>query len=330
MATAALAAARRAFSDAHIRFAVGSWSRAALAGHPDIDDFLDIGPAAQPTDTWRGFRQFVRQLRAGRYDLAISLVRSARMSMALRLSGIPYRAGIDSGGRGFGYQFRARIDPATPRHESEVYLDVMRALGVETAGCAPHIPLLPEAAETLRMKMAKRGIVAPYFMLHPGGGANPGMSLLAKRWPLRHFAALAERLAERWRARPVWLVGENESSLIESLPVSLRAEGCAFIGALSLAEIAQLAASALVYIGNDSGLSHLVAACGARTATIFGPSDPRRYAPSGVAVIALHRASSLSSPSALAQAARDWDWARDGISVDEAEAAIAQLVERDA
>ena len=329
MATAALAAARRSFPSAHIHFAVGSWSRAALAGHPDIDDFLDTGPAAQPTDTWPGFWRFVRQLRAGRYDLAISLVRSARMSLALRFSGIPYRAGIDSGGRGFGYQFRARINSATPRHESEVYLDVMRALGIETAGCTPHIPLLHEAAETLRMKVAKRGIAAPYFVLHPGGGANPGMSLLAKRWPLGHFAALAQRLAERWRARAVWLVGEKESSLIESLPASLRMEGHTFNGVLSLAEIAQLAASALVYIGNDSGLSHLAAACGARVATIFGPSDPRRYAPRGPAAIALHRTSSLSSPSALAQAARDWDWGRDGVSVDEAEAAIVKLVGQD-
>lgn len=326
MTTAALSAVRRAFPNVHISFAVGGWSREALAGHPDIDDYLDTGSSDLPTSTLSGLIRFVWQLRAGRYDLAISLVRSAKMSLALLLSGIPYRAGIYSGGRGFGYQFRAKIDRSIPQHESKIFLDVVGTLSINTTGCTPNIPLQNTAAETLEIKMKERGIKSPYFVLHPGGGENPGMRFLTKRWPLGNFAVLASRLAKQWDAHAVWLVGKNERPIINALPDTCRAGGNVFIGNLNFAEIAQLAAHALVYIGNDSGLSHLAAASGARVATIFGPSDPRRYAPIGPAAITLYRSRSYGS--ALGSDVNQWDWARDGISVAEAEAAIIELVAR--
>lgn len=328
MATAALAALRRAHPQAQIAFAVGSWSKPVLAGHPDIDEFLDTGAAALPTASWPGIWRFAAKLRAGKFDLAISLVRSARMSLALLLSGIPLRAGIDSGGRGFGYQVRARINAAEPRHESDIYLDVPRALGVATEGCAPNLPLLPAAADSLAAKLAERGISAPYLALHPGGGANPGARQPDKRWPLAHFAEIARRLAERWRARPLWLVGAAEASLLCELPAAVYRREQAFIGELSLPEIAHLAAGALVYVGNDSGLSHLAAAVGARTATIFGPSDARRYAPRGERALALtgSRRSEMP-PQGAAERAGQWDWARGGPTPDETLAEIVALVE---
>jgi ADP-heptose:LPS heptosyltransferase len=39
--------------------------------------------------------------------------------------------------------------------------------------------------------------------------------------------------------------------------------------------------SARVYIGNDSGITHLAAAAGAPVVAIFGPTDPAVWAPRG-------------------------------------------------
>ena len=60
--------------------------------------------------------------------MAVSLVRSPLMSLAVYLAGIPLRAGLDSGGRGFGYNLRVPIDPAAREHESEIYLKVVSAI----------------------------------------------------------------------------------------------------------------------------------------------------------------------------------------------------------
>jgi ADP-heptose:LPS heptosyltransferase len=46
---------------------------------------------------------------------------------------------------------------------------------------------------------------------------------------------------------------------------------------------------AALYLGNDSGITHLAAACGVRTMAIFRASDPRVWAPRGTGVRVLVR-----------------------------------------
>src|SRR5690606_34219909 len=103
LATAALCALRRAYPAARIVWAVGAWSKPAIEHHDLLDGVIDTGAAALPVKSPGGFARFVRQLRGGQFELAVSLVRSPLMSLAVLLAGIPTRAGIDSGGRGFGY-----------------------------------------------------------------------------------------------------------------------------------------------------------------------------------------------------------------------------------
>ena len=326
IATAALKAIRNALPQAHISFAVGNWSREVLEGHPDIDELVGTGPYDLPTNSPSGLIGFARQLRQGRYDLAVSFVRSATMSLAVLLSGIPIRAGIHSGYRGFSYQYRTVIQPSSPRHESKIYLDVVSTLGINTEGYLPNIPLQEKSAATLKMKLKLRGIHPPYFVIHPGGGENPGMSFASKRWPLEKFIALANRLEKRWQARPIWLAGANEAAYVTPLTNKNQHAEHLFTGELNFAEISQLASRAIVYIGNDSGLSHLVAASNARVATIFGPSDPRRYAPLGPGALALYRPSSTKPSTKLGANEKKWNWDLDGISVEEVESAILAWV----
>jgi len=91
-----------------------------------------------------------------------------------------------------------------------------------------------------------------------------------------------------------------------------------------------LAAIAALYIGNDNGVGHLAAASGGKVLMIFGPSDPRRYAPfvpEDRAQVAwrpfavLERGVSAGSPI-------NFDWERDGVTVDEAWLRTASLISR--
>jgi ADP-heptose:LPS heptosyltransferase len=49
----------------------------------------------------------------------------------------------------------------------------------------------------------------------------------------------------------------------------------------NLYELACWLATARVYIGNDSGITHLAAAVGTPVVAIFGPTDPAVWAPRG-------------------------------------------------
>ena len=59
------------------------------------------------------------------------------------------------------------------------------------------------------------------------------------------------------------------------------------VGSLALDEVAELARRAAVYVGNDSGPSHLAEAVGGRVVMLFGPSDPVVYGPRTSRAVAL-------------------------------------------
>lgn len=317
LATAALMALRRLYPSAHIAWAVGRWSRAAIEDHVLLNEIVDTGAAANPARGPVGVLRMAKMLRAGKYDLMVSLTRSPWMSAAALLSGIPWRAGIDSAGRGFGYNLRVPVEPEEARHEASIYLSVVRFLGGKSTGCVANVPVSDDALQRIRARMSENGAGGAYVVINPAGGDNPGMKLHSKRWPPGHFAALADRLAAELGVRLVLVAGPDDAPIVDAVQANLKTDALRLDGALTFPEIAALAHDARGYIGNDTGLTHLAAAAGARTVMILGPSDPARYAPFTPDSLALWRPVTLN-PGGVAAASDQWDWARDGISVDEA------------
>jgi heptosyltransferase II len=322
MATAALKALRQGYPEAHITFAVGGWSKRVIEHHDLADDILDTGSLANPAASISGMRRFVNQLRDGNFDMAISLVRSPLMSMALLMSGIPNRVGLDSSGRGFGYTVRTVINPLEARNEGEIYLETMKSLGLDTSDCYVNVPVREEDMVNMRAVLHLRGIEKPYVVVNPCGGDNPGMLMSSKRWPVRNFAALIERLDKR----VILLGGPDDGEIIAAVQAESSQPVTAFIGELSFGEIGALAKMSVGYIGNDTGLTHLAAAVGAKTVMILGPSDPVRYGPFAKDAITLWKETTLPDGGVAESDAMDWDWERDGIGVEKVLAEVFQFL----
>lgn len=325
LGTVVLRALRRAYPDAHITWAVGSWSQNAIARHPDLNEILDTGQTALPVKSPGDFWHFVGQLRGGDFDLAVSLIRSPLMSLAVALSGIPVRAGVDSAGRGFGYNVRVAIDPSTERHEAEIYLDVARALGVDTGGCYANTPPHPEDLEAARAAVASLNIDGPFAVINPAGGSNPGMVLDAKRYPT-HGLSVITRGLQASGLQVILTAGPKDGLLVEALQREMGESLPALVGKLTLSQIGALASLARVYIGNDTGLTHLAAASGAKTIMIMGPSSPKRYAPFTPNSRALWKPADVPVQGVVSGAPRDWEWSRDGITPEDALAAILRFI----
>ena len=326
MATAALSALRGTFPQAHITWAVGSWSASAVEHHPALDAVLDSGGADMPLRSLAGMLHFVRQLRAGDYDLAVSLLRSPWMSLAVYLSGIPIRAGLDSLGRGFGYNLRLPIDPADRIHESELYLKLISAIAGQEVHAWANLPVTPAAKAAIERRLAAAQLSSPYIVAHPGGGVNPGMQMDSKRYPPARLAELLNHVAGA-AAAVILIGGPKEAPLVKAVAEGLDAPAVSWVGALSFQEIAALAAGALFYIGNDTGLTHLAAASGARTAMMMGPTDPKRYAPYTPDHLVLWKPMKLAAGGVAAGGQPGWDWARDGFSVADGAAAILDFLD---
>lgn len=140
--------------------------------------------------------------------------------------------------------------PAEPGcHATDFYLEQARALGAQPRSHIPRIPCTP-----------RPGRRDPYVVIHPFSGSQK------KNWPLQQFEKLAGRLASSYAVE--WTAGPEET-----LPGCRRFE--------DLYELACWIAGARLYIGNDSGISHLAAATGIPTIVLFGPTDPAVWAPRG-------------------------------------------------
>jgi heptosyltransferase III len=120
-----------------------------------------------------------------------------------------------------------------------------------------------------------------FIALHPGSGGH------RKCWPADRYAALAQRL-----------VGDGFGVIICLGPVEaegvpywqqVASDHAAVVAAnIDLTTLAGLVCRCAGFVGNDAGVSHLAAALGAPTVAIFGPTDPKRWAPLGRWVRVLH------------------------------------------
>jgi ADP-heptose:LPS heptosyltransferase len=108
------------------------------------------------------------------------------------------------------------------------------------------------------------------IMLHPGAGSR------RKRWPMTNFLEV-EAMLKSDGLKPEFIVGPAEEDLVAGLQLPNRT-----IHVLTdLLDLMGLLNSAGGYIGNDSGPSHLAALLGLPAIVIFGPADPKRWAPVG-------------------------------------------------
>jgi len=107
------------------------------------------------------------------------------------------------------------------------------------------------------------------LLIHPGSG-SPG-----KNWNLSNFI----RVAETTPLEPAFLLGPAE--IEAGMAGEIDSAGFRVIRADSLKELCRVLGSVVLYLGNDSGVSHLAAFCGTPSVVLFGPTDPAVWRPLG-------------------------------------------------
>jgi heptosyltransferase-2 len=129
-----------------------------------------------------------------------------------------------------------------------------------------------------------------WIAVHPGSGGE------AKIWPLSSWISLL-RLLRRAGRRVVVLGGEADHEKLSTLRAEFGRD-LVFLENLPLEVLAACLRRAGTFVGHDSGISHLAAAAGAPCILLFGPTDPKVWAPArpGVRV--------LSSPTGALAAIR--------------------------
>ncbi|MCA1849723.1 MAG: glycosyltransferase family 9 protein, partial [Acidobacteria bacterium] len=105
-----------------------------------------------------------------------------------------------------------------------------------------------------------------FAILNPGGGWP------TKLWSAERFGALADALWEHYGLRSIVSYGPGESELAERVARASRTKA-ASLEKLSLKGFYALARRAAVYVGGDTGPTHLAVAAGAPVVGLFGPTE---------------------------------------------------------
>jgi ADP-heptose:LPS heptosyltransferase len=219
----------------------------------------------------RGIWQLGQKLRKGAFDIAIDCHGFRESSLMAWWSGAPKRLGLrrfDQAYLGFCFNVPPVIEDKSI-HVSEMFLRLVRALRPNDPSPAPSTPAIVVPAEA-RLWAKKSLPPQPYVVLYVDAPVPE------RRWPLKHFAAVARYIGNHWKA-PVVVVGGGQ---IEATMEQF-GEGASIHFSLSTPRLAATVASAALLVSNDTGPMHLGPALGVPTLGIFSVGLPEHFRPIG-------------------------------------------------
>jgi heptosyltransferase-1 len=271
----ALAAIRKAMPDAEISWVVERRASEILRDNPLLDRLIEVDTKAlrrglMSGETLRAPRQQLRQLRASAFDLALDFQGLLKSASIARLSGAR---------RVFGFSRDSLREPASrillsrsiPISENS---HVIRknltlaggALGISISNNPDDLefPIATNSAHQTEALRAAAG--SEYAILNPGGGWP------TKLWSAERFGRLADELWSHYGLHSLVTHGPGETELANTVLQSSQS-GKARAVNVSLKGFYELAKRAQIYVGGDTGPTHLAIAAGAPIVGLFGPTE---------------------------------------------------------
>ena len=220
-------------------------------------------------ETLRAPRQQLRRLRASAFDVALDFQGLIKSASIARLSGAR---------RVFGYSRTALREPASavflskripiPPRTHVIHKALLLLQGALGISAPPQItfPISVTREAEAEAERAIERTSGNYAILNPGGGWP------TKLWSAEKFGGLSDLLWSSYGMRSLVTYGPGEEHLAEAVRRSSRSEKAIPVS-LSLKGFYSLAKHARVYVGGDTGPTHIAVAAGAPIVGLFGPTE---------------------------------------------------------
>lgn len=271
LTTPLVRAARRRWPEARITVLGFEGTLGMLRGNPDIDETIAVPARAGPLAQLRTIAALWR-----RFDLALVADPGDRAHLIGWIAG-RQRAGLLAGGGGSHWLKRRALGHAVPLAgdlgEVHVVRERLALLAPWQDGRPTEASLVGPAGEALPAPL-QRQLAAGYVVVH-----TPSMWRY-KQWPPDHFRELIGLLV--LAGRQVVLTGgpgAGDRATVAAMEGAAAPGLLVDAGLLNFNQVAGLLRGAALYIGPDTSVSHLAAACGIPVLAIFGPTNPQRWAP---------------------------------------------------
>lgn len=222
----------------------------------------------------------IYDLRQGQYDTVIFFhhftlkLGAIKFWLIAKATGASTVIGLDNGNAPFLTE-RVADEGFGAKHQAEYWLDLVGLLGADNS---PRNAQIAFDGGVLPVSL-KRGT---RVVIHAGGGGYT----LARRWSERGFAQVADSLHETFGAEIILVGTANDSAddvakLMTHQPVNLS-------GKTTLTQLADILRSADLYIGTDSGITHLAAGVRVPVVAIYGATNHEAWSPwspNGTAIV---------------------------------------------
>jgi ADP-heptose:LPS heptosyltransferase len=219
----------------------------------------------------------LREVRRERFDLVIDLHSLYESNLLGFLSGARHRLFANRRNRSLDRLSNVRPRPAPydpAKHLSAIYLDVIRPLGISGDSDVRISPPL-DLVERFRSQ---------YSNSHLEGQTQIGLAIGAghpsRKWSLKNYVDLAMRLQTAKNSRVFVFLGPEEKAFASEI-LERFAGFATIVPDLKLIELAAAFSTLDIFVGNDTGTTHLAAVCGPQTIMICDARAPVTFNPLG-------------------------------------------------
>lgn len=271
----ALAAIRNALPRAEITWVVDTRAAEILRGNEYIDRLIELDTEAirsngSVEDLVRSLRGQVAEIRRSRYDIALDFQGLIKSAVVAKLSGSKKRWGFAGKALREPVSRILLTDAVRIPKKTHVIRKNLRlaaaALGLETLPTRFEFPVTPTDADRKEALFITSRIGDRFAILNLGGGWP------TKLWDAANYGELADRLWMELGLPSVIASGPDEAELAGAVTASSSC-GKTFAAQPGLKGFYELARRAAVYVGGDTGPTHLAIAAGCPVVGIFGPTE---------------------------------------------------------
>lgn len=291
LATPLIEAVKDLYPESKVDFLAIPATADVLKNNPNLRDVIVYDKKEKDRGLRRSF-QVAKQLRRGKYDLAIVPHRSLRSALIVAAAGIKKRIGFDRSAGAFLFTEKAVYHEKF--HEVERNLSLLRLSNEEIKKYKPKI--YPDKDDIANIEKYLRRV-----KIRPEGkfvAIAPGSIWATKRWTEQGFVDVVKMLVEKYSSLHVFLIGgKQDNQLCERIACKFDEHVHNTAGLFSLRQSAFLISRCSVLLSNDSGPMHLGVAAATKVIALFGPTVPAfGFSPYGEGHVVIERAGLYCRP----------------------------------
>ncbi|PCE32097.1 glycosyltransferase family 9 protein [Burkholderia ubonensis] len=276
LATPLVHSFKQHWPDVAIDMVVFRGTESVLEGNPDIRNVIVVERRAKPKERLADALRLWR-----RYDLSLAVTSSDRARFYAWFAGRKRVGLVDS--QRITRTARLMLHRIAPDHQLDDHIVASGLSLAPLVGVAPVGEVVaPSSADPMRREWLRARLAAPPAAREgqPLAVVHPSPMYRYKQWRVDGWAGLV-----RWLRSNGYAValtggpGDAERAYAEEVIAAAGEPVVNFVGELSFGETADVIRQAKLFVGPDTGATHVAAACGTPTLALFGPSDPVRWGP---------------------------------------------------